>query len=75
VTHEHTQGDEPEGGPSHDHRLPDADSIPVAPGPFDLTPEHWPGEWDDDCDPVCYVGESAPESARADAIDHVARGT
>jgi hypothetical protein len=52
MTHEHAQGDEPEGGPQHDHRLPDAIDIPVTPGPFDLEPEHWPDEWDDDDPPV-----------------------
>jgi hypothetical protein len=48
VTHEFTQGDEPAGGPQHDYRLPSADTVPVAEGPFDLDPVANGNEWEDD---------------------------
>jgi hypothetical protein len=48
MTHEKTPTSEHEGGPEHTHNLPDADSIPVADGPFDLPPVLQPEHWDDD---------------------------
>jgi hypothetical protein len=48
MTHEHSENDEAEGGPQHDHRLPNAWEIPVADGPDDLDPVDQPDDWDDD---------------------------
>lgn len=48
MTHEKDKDSEADGGPEHDHTLPDAGDIPVADGPFDLEPVVRPEEWDDD---------------------------
>lgn len=59
MTHEHHAGDEPEGGPQHDGRLPDADTIPVADGPFDLPAIDQLEEWDEDEMSPGYASELA----------------
>jgi hypothetical protein len=53
MTHERTPDAEAPGGPQHTHDqgLPDARSIPVAPGPFDLLPWRQHTEWDGDAPP------------------------
>lgn len=48
MTHEHHKGTEAEGGPEKDSALPDAETIPVADGPFDLEPIQRPEEWEEE---------------------------
>jgi hypothetical protein len=46
MTHEQLPNSEADGGPEQDDYLPDAATIPVAPGPDELSPAVWDGEWD-----------------------------
>ena len=68
MTHEHTPGDEPDGGPQHDHRLPDALDVPVADGPFDLVGLDRPYDQDADWDDETMSPRDAEELAAAVAL-------
>lgn len=59
MTHEHSAGDEALGGPQNDDRLPDAASIPVADGPFDLPAFVHEDEWDTEDMTPEYAAELA----------------